>query len=315
VVRRLLRGQQGPSGGPAMTDLLGVMESWTEQATTVRSESGELTAIPLADIVTGKPVPPKPSVRLRVSPEDAERRAVGSWPPLVSEPLGEWLLRAADGFSARANSVLAVGDPGRLFPEALQAVRDFYTRRSLPAWAQVVSGSALDQAFVDAGWVPARPGEADTVFSLASVAAASRLLRRSARVEVPVQVSTGADPDWLADDARAASSPLAAAGVLKGPAQVGFAAVREDGRVVAKGRIGCGRDDDWAGITDVWVDPAHRRRGLALVVLARLLDWAAERGVSTVYLQVRGDNPPALALYERLGFMPHHSYRYLVPGA
>jgi len=37
--------------------------------------------------------------------------------------------------------------------------------------------------------------------------------------------------------------------------------------------------------------------------------------VSTVYLQVRGDNPPALALYERLGFMPHHSYRYLVPGA
>ena len=28
VVRRLLPGQTGPSGGPAMTDLLGVMESW-----------------------------------------------------------------------------------------------------------------------------------------------------------------------------------------------------------------------------------------------------------------------------------------------
>lgn len=297
-----------------MTDLLGVMESWTAQATTVRSESGELTSIPLADIVTGKPVPPKPSVRLRVSAEDAERRAVSSWPPLVSEPLGEWLLRAADGFSARANSVLAAGDPGRPFPEALQAVRDFYARRSLPAWAQVVSGSELDRRFVDAGWVAARPGEADTVFSLASVAAASRLLRRSARVDVPVEVGTTADPDWLADDSRAASYPLAAAGVLEGPTQVGFAAVREDARVVAKGRIGCGPDDDWAGITDVWVDPAHRRRGLALVVLARLMGWAAERGVSTVYLQVRGDNPSALALYERLGFMPHHAYRYLVPG-
>jgi ribosomal protein S18 acetylase RimI-like enzyme len=150
---------------------------------------------------------------------------------------------------------------------------------------------------------------------LASVAAASRAVRRSARVDVLVEVSTTADPAWLADDARAASYPRAARTVLEGPAQIGFAAVRSEGRVLAKGRIGCGRDDDWAGITDVWVDPAHRREGLALVVLGRLLGWAAERGVSTVYLQVRGDNEPALALYERLGFMPHHAYRYLVPGA
>src|SRR5689334_1612333 len=59
VVRRLLRGRRGPSGGPAMTDLLGVMESWSSEATTVRAESGELVAIPVADIVTGKPVPPR----------------------------------------------------------------------------------------------------------------------------------------------------------------------------------------------------------------------------------------------------------------
>lgn len=297
-----------------MTDLLGVMESWSDAATTVRAESGELITIALADIVTGKPVPPRPSVRMRVSAEEAERHAVGSWPPLVSEPLGEWLLRASDGFSSRANSVLAVGDPGCPFADALRAVRAFYADRSLPPWVQVVSGSELDRAFVDAGWVPARPGEADTVFSLASVAAASRAVRRSARADVPVEVSTTADPAWLADDARAAARPHAATGVLEGPDQVGFVSVRDGVRVIAKGRIGCGRDDDWAGITDVWVDPAHRREGLALVVLGRLLGWAAERGVSTAYLQVRGDNEPALALYERLGFTPHHSYRYLVPG-
>jgi ribosomal protein S18 acetylase RimI-like enzyme len=315
VVRRVLHGVRGPSGGPAMTDLLGIMESWSDEATTVRGESGELTTIALADIVTGKPVPPKPSVRLRASPEEAERRAVGSWPPLVSEPLGEWLLRASDGFSSRANSVLAVGDPGRPFADALRAVRAFYDDRSLPAWAQVVSGSEVDRSFVDAGWVPARPGEADTVFSLASVATASRAVRRSARVDVPVEVSTTPDPAWLADDTRAASCSLAAAGVLEGPEQVGFASVREADTVLAKGRIGCGHDNDWAGITDVWVDPARRREGLALVVLGRLLGWAAERGVSTVYLQVRGDNEPARALYGRLGFMQHHAYRYLVPEA
>ena len=48
-----------------------------------------------------------------------------------------------------------------------------------------------------------------------------------------------------------------------------------------------------------------------------LLSWAAERGATTAYLQVRGDNPPALAAYERLGFVTHHAYRYLTapPGS
>jgi N-acetylglutamate synthase len=61
----------------------------------------------------------------------------------------------------------------------------------------------------------------------------------------------------------------------------------------------------------VWVSPDHRRRGLGLVVMAGLLGWAAERGATTAYLQVRGDNPAALALYDRLGFRAHHTYRYL----
>jgi hypothetical protein len=40
-----------------------------------------------------------------------ERRALPGWLAL-HEPLGEWTLRAAGGFTGRANSCLAVGDPG-----------------------------------------------------------------------------------------------------------------------------------------------------------------------------------------------------------
>jgi N-acetylglutamate synthase len=98
--------------------------------------------------------------------------------------------------------------------------------------------------------------------------------------------------------------------VLEGPAQVGFVSVCDDGgRLAAKGRVAC--EGDWAGITDVWVSPGRRRNGLGLVVLDAMLAWAAERGATTAYLQVRGDNAAALALYERLGFRTHHTYRYL----
>jgi ribosomal protein S18 acetylase RimI-like enzyme len=55
----------------------------------------------------------------------------------------------------------------------------------------------------------------------------------------------------------------------------------------------------------------HRRRGLAVAVLGELLGWGAERGATTAYLQTPVDNQGALALYDRVGFTVHHTYRYL----
>ena len=321
VVRRLVRGQTGPSGGPAMTDLLGVMESWADGVTTVRGESGAVTSIDIADIVTGKPVPPRPSVRHRISAEDAERRANAAWPALVTEPLGDWLLRASGGYSSRANSVMAVGDPGVAFSEAEQAVLAFYERHRLPAWAQVVVGSEAHHAFDSAGWLPARPDEADSLFQIASVSMASRAVRRSLPAVVPaVSLSTTADSAWLADDSRARAQLPTAIGVLEGPDEVAFASVRAsigaaqlnapvNPPVIAKGRAAY--SDDWVGITDIEVARSHRRQGLAVAVMGALLGWGAERGATTAYLQTRGDNGAALALYERLDFRTHHTYRYL----
>ena len=65
VVRRLLRGETGPTGGPAMTDVLGTCEAWADGVVRVRREDGTLAEIPIADIVSGKPVPPRPPRRPR----------------------------------------------------------------------------------------------------------------------------------------------------------------------------------------------------------------------------------------------------------
>ena len=313
VVRRVVRGETGPSGGPAMTDLLGEMTSWSATSTTVRAEDGTLVEIALADIVSGKPVPPRPSVRLRVSPDRAERLALAGWPAPDTEPLGDWLLRAAGGFSARANSVLASGSPGVPFAAAVERVVAFYAGRDLPAWAQVIAGSDEQRAFEDAGWVPARPGEADSCFQLGSTARLARSLRPLAPADPPPShLAPTASDAWLANDGRALRDVSVARAVLEGPAEVGFVTLGPTAdHVWAKGRVSAA--NDWAGITDVWVDPARRRHGLALAVMQELVRWAAERGATTTYLQTRGDNPAALALYDRLGFVTHHEYRYLAP--
>jgi len=262
---------------------------------------------------------------MRVPAETAEHRALASWPAPDTEPLGEWLLRSASGYSARANSVLAVGDPEVPFADAVARVKAFYAGRELPAWAQVVVGSDVHGAFESVRWVPARPGEADTLFQIASVSSALRVVRRSLPTVVPeVDVVSHVDAAWLADDPHTLAHSGAAIALLEGSAEVGFVSVTAPGsaEVVAKGRVARGSgavpgDEDWAGITNVWVSPGQRRSGLGTVVLKALLSWAAERGATTAYLQVRGDNLPALAAYERLGFVAHHAYRYLTapPGS
>ena len=49
--------------------------------------------------------------------------------------------------------------------------------------------------------------------------------------------------------------------------------------------------------------------------MAALLEWGAELGATTAYLQVLGHNEPALALYDSMGFQTHHAYAYLTPGS
>lgn len=280
VVRRVVRGETGPSGGPALTDLLGTCLAWGDDSCVVQPDrGGEPVTIALADVVSGKPVPPRASTRLRVSPAEAQRRAMALWTDLETEPLGDWVLRRSAGSTnRRANSVLAAGPSGLADPAAYDAVVEFYAGHGQRPIAAVLPDSDEDALFRSRGW-GLESHDADTVFELAGVAAVQRRLPR----DVPEARLEG-------DDRLVTAS-------LEGGAATGVAAYA----------------DDWVGFRSIEVDPAHRRRGLAVAVMAALVEWGAERGATTAYLQVLGDNEPALALYDRLGFVEHHRYRYLAP--
>jgi N-acetylglutamate synthase len=284
VVRRLLRGETGPSGGPAMTDLLGVCLSWGDGACVVQPEEGDAVVIAIADIVSGKPVPPRPSVRMRVSARDAELHTASLWATVRTEPLGDWVLRTETApvgrLRRRANSCLALGDPGLEFSEAAAAVRRFYDGLGRPTYAQVVADSAEEAAFRDAGWVPDPTGDAEH--------------RLASLTQVRRRIGTVPDLAALATD---------------GPRAV--ATISDGGATWARGEAAI--DRDWIGVHALEVEPAHRRQGLATAVLAELLEWGAEQGATTVWLHVETDNTPALAWYDALGLAAHHTCRYLTP--
>ncbi len=301
MVRRFLPGVSGPSGAPAMTDLLGVCVSWQDGECVVQPETGPAVRIPWREIVSGKPVPPRPSVRHRVGAREAEGHALVLWPTVHAEPLGAWVLRSetepVGRLLKRANSCLALGDPGLPLGRAAERVEAFYADRGRDALAQVEVGSPADLAFSAAGW-----SEVDGGASLFLVGSVARALRALQALRA----------------ARGGAAP--AAGEVGG---AGGAEVRleEDGpralvelRLEGDEPVATGRaalDDDWLGLYGLQVDPDLRRRGLAGTVLAELLDWGASQGATTVWLHVETDNHAALALYGRLGLSAHHELRYL----
>jgi ribosomal protein S18 acetylase RimI-like enzyme len=61
---------------------------------------------------------------------------------------------------------------------------------------------------------------------------------------------------------------------------------------------------DLFGIYSLWVDPAHRRRGLAARLLGDAERWAGSVGARRTELFVADTAGPALALYERSGYRP-----------
>lgn len=57
-----------------------------------------------------------------------------------------------------------------------------------------------------------------------------------------------------------------------------------------------------AEITDVGVQPTHRRQGVARALVEEALDWIRDRGVERVELQVASGNVEGQAFWRALGF-------------
>jgi aminoglycoside 3-N-acetyltransferase I len=54
-------------------------------------------------------------------------------------------------------------------------------------------------------------------------------------------------------------------------------------------------------IYDLAVDAAHRRQGIAIALIQRLQELAAERGAWVILVQADRGDAPAIALYSKLG--------------
>lgn len=299
--RVVLRYKLPPGYSHSMTDVIG--ELIARDPVTVRDELGHTVQVS-ADRVVALKVLGARVIRTKEI-RALEFAAADGWPGLEQGWIDGWLLRCGAGFTGRANSATPLGQSASL--EALPAITAWFAERGQSL--RLLLPDRLGQA--PAGW-----RVWDEVEVLAADIANVPLPEGSSMLHVDPRPSA----HWLSlFRYRGTTPPPEAVQVLSAvrDGELGFGTIGAQmptPLAIARAAITTAPDDrKWVGLTAVEVAQAHRRRGLGSLVCAELLRWARDHGATHAYLQVAADNKPAIAMYETLGFVAHHSYRYAEP--
>lgn len=321
VGRRVSVRYRLPEGAEAgATDVVGILTDRDEAQLVVEGRRG-LVRVRRADVIAAKEVPPTAgrlaAAHTRISIDDLELLMAQAWPAVERHGLGSWLLRASSGFTGRACSVLPVGDPTLPLDRAIDFAEKWYAERNQPAMFQLfgprgfaVGDDPLGTALLERGYAVGG-GRADWARVLVMTARTSDVppLTQSS---VPVTADARMSTEWLLAYGESRSVvPGVTESVLTGYEGLLFLSVRDEstGRLVAIARMAT--HPGWAGVFGVWVDPAHRGRGLATTLTSAIAHVAGQNAMPSMYLQVSGDNTEAIRLYDGLGFTVHHEYTYL----
>jgi ribosomal protein S18 acetylase RimI-like enzyme len=247
-----------------------------------------------------------------------EELSLNAWPALQTILMDGWVLRLANGYTRRANSVNPLYPPQDDLATQVARCERLYRAKGLPVIFKLTTESCppeLDSFLAARGYT----ADARTSVQILDLAAWQEPPREAdaarATAGFTIELTEAVTEPWF--DAFCRASNLArerrpiAWQMLHTivPATV-FAAIHQDGEVAS-----CGfavAQNGYVGFYDIVTDPRFRRRGLGKELMMGLLRWGQAQGATTAYLQVMLNNPPALALYAGLGFREVYQYWYRV---
>lgn len=235
-----------------------------------------------------------------------EERAFNAWPALETVIMGGWLLRFADGYTKRANSVNALA-PVIGVDQILAMAAPLYAARGqrLVFRLSPLAGPAADPALERLGFQRLD----ETIVMTAA-------LDGDAPPDPEVAIERRLQDAWSHAFAAANSVPARHRAThdrmlagLRLPSA--FASLRRDGRQVCWG-LGV-VERGMIGLFDIVTAADVRRQGAARRLVVALMAWGRSQGATSAYLQVVAGNSAAILLYESLGFREAYRYHYRIP--
>jgi len=243
-----------------------------------------------------------------VTVRQLEELALNALPALQTTLYDGWLLRFANGYTRRANSVSPLYPASLDLDEKIAVCEQLYAARGLAPVFKLTSAAQppeLDAVLAQRGY----RGDAHT--SVQTLA-----LRQLPTLNTnPVVLAEKLTDDWCAAffqlsmvDARyIPTMTQMLRNIAGGPC---FALLHHEGIPIAVGLAVL--DRGYVGLFDIVTVANARRQGCATALVLQLLHWGQTRGAHHAYLQVMHTNSPAIRLYAKLGFREVYTYWYRV---
>jgi ribosomal protein S18 acetylase RimI-like enzyme len=238
-----------------------------------------------------------------------EEVSLNAWPASQQIFFDGWILRFANGYTRRANSVNPLFGSSLNVEEKIRYCERLYTAKSQSTIFRLTHFAAppeLDQALakrhyerVDLTHVQYRD-----------------LKQSSIPAEHSVEFRNAAPENWLEGYHRVTNVSLAEHRMHKEllqriPTRRLLAQIFDSGKIVACG-LGV-LEADYFGLFDLVTDPKARNQGYGGKLVLSMLRWAQENSASHAYLQVLSSNAAARYLYTKIGFKDLYEYWYRVP--
>ena len=237
-----------------------------------------------------------------------EEISLNAWPCLRQILYDGWILRFANGYTRRANSVNPIY-PGSLnVAEKIMGCEQIYQdRQQTPIFkiTPFVHPPNLDAFLAEAGYHKNAPTSVQWL-DLATLSPQDRT--GVEQWETPTEV-------WIDEYTRmnqvlAANRATLEAILNSINPKSCFMILQDEGQTVACG-LGV-LEGQYVGLFDIVTEPAHRGKGFGTRLILNILNWAKQHGATRAYLQVMLSNAPALNLYAKLGFEEIYQYWYRV---
>jgi RimJ/RimL family protein N-acetyltransferase len=240
-------------------------------------------------------------------PDAAAIEAAGlkAWPALEMERDGAWVLRAANGYTKRANSVQAMNPADDENAAArLKYATEWFKARGLPA---VFRGTPLTGRKTRAALREAKWEEFDdSVVLVAELPRPPQLDPRAEFYDVRDPAFHGVQKALQEYDDATTQKLGSVLWMLGVPAAGVVLRVYE--RPVASALVAVADGIAIAG--NVITAKAERGNGFARSMMQSGLAWAFEQGARTAALNMAADNAAASRLYQGLGYRHAYDYSY-----
>lgn len=236
-----------------------------------------------------------------------ESRTMGAWPSYQTIIDDGWILRFAEGYTKRANSVNPIFVSTEDLHMKIQRCEDRFSSFGLPCvfkLTEIASPSQLEVQLEERGYSRIDETSVQEVNIQEKIINQSSLKMEYFTELNEVWIQHFCDLNRVSDQNQSKLKGIVSNIVT--PAF--FVLLYHEEKCVACG-LGV-QDDVFIGLFDIVVSKKNRNQGIGSQLIQHLLNLGKKNGAQKAYLQVMLNNPSALRLYEKLGFQEQYQYWY-----